>query len=234
MSAAHVSAAQAAVKIREAIETLKQSEVRSRPLVEVLDLSHQMADAMNAFFGSLDRSIVGEFTYIAQFIQKARNEISELQPNEIRTSRIPGASVELDAVVKDTEHATEQIMTEAEGLLALQPSDPAAYKAAVDAAMMRVIEACSFQDLTGQRVNKVISTLRHIEERVAQFADALGVQDAARPETEADARKRSLLLNGPAVDGPETKQNDIDALFAETPATATAPASQDDIDALFN
>lgn len=226
---AAVSASQAAVKIREAIETLKQNEVRRRPLVEVLDLSHQMADAMNAFFGSLDRSIVGEFRYIAEFIQKARNEIAELQPNEIRSSRIPGASVELDAVVKDTEHATETIMTEAEGLLGCHPADLAAYKTEVDAAMMRIIEACSFQDLTGQRVNKVISTLRHIEERVAQFADALGVKDAARPETDADVRKRDLLLNGPAVGGPETQQHDIDAMFADS----VGPASQDDIDAMF-
>ncbi len=234
MSASDMSANSAALKIRDAIETLKQTDVRRRPLVEVLDLSHQMADAMNAFFGSLDRSIVGEFRYIAEFIQKARNEIAELQPNEIRTSRIPGASIELDAVVKDTEAATETIMSEAEILLGAQPADPAVYKAQVDAAMMRIIEACSFQDLTGQRVNKVIYTLRHIEERVAQFADALGVKDASRPESDGDARRRDLLLNGPAVGGPETKQDDIDAMFAAASPADAAPASQNDIDALFD
>jgi chemotaxis protein CheZ len=208
-----MAAAEAAAKVRHAIETLKAADVRQRPLFEVLDLSHQMADAMNAFFGSLDRSIIGEFQYIAQFIQKARDEISELQPNEIRNNRIPGASVELDAVVKDTEAATGAIMTEAEALLSVEPVDLASYKAQVDDAMMRVIEACSFQDLTGQRVMKVIGTLRHIEERVSQFADALGVKDAKRAETEDERRKRELMLNGPAVGGPSSSQDDIDALF---------------------
>jgi chemotaxis protein CheZ len=209
-----MAAAEAAQKIRTAMDQLKATGVRERPLVEVLDLSHQMADAMTAFFGSLDKSIIGEFRYLADFIQKARDEISGLQANDIKDTRLPGASVELDAVVRDTERATETIMAEAEGLMAKEPVDLAAYKADVDAAMMRIFEACSFQDLTGQRVTKVISTLRHIEERVTKFASALGVTDTAQEESAEDARKRELLLNGPAMNGPATTQDDIDALFA--------------------
>ena len=213
--AAPTSAARdAAEKVRTAIDSLKNSGIRERPLVEVLDLSHQMADAMKSFFGSLDRSIIGEFRYIADFIQKARDEISGLQANDIKETRIPGASMELDAVVRDTERATETIMSEAETLMNAEPTDLALYKAEVGAAMLRIFEACSFQDLTGQRVNKVIATLRHIEERVGQFAGALGVTDGASKETAEEARNRELLLNGPAMNGPATSQDDIDALFA--------------------
>jgi chemotaxis protein CheZ len=207
------TAQEAAAKVRSAIELLKQNDVRQRPLVEVLDLSHQLADAMKAFFGSLDQSVIGEFRYIAEFIQKTRNEIADLQPNEIRDSRIPGASVELDAVVRDTEQATNSIMGEAEILLGADAVALPAYKAQVDEAMMRIIEACAFQDLTGQRVNKVIATLRHIEERVSHFADALGVKDTAREETDEERRRRELILNGPQINGPAASQDDIDALF---------------------
>ncbi|ACT58672.1 protein phosphatase CheZ [Hirschia baltica] len=216
-------------RVRGAISSLKKSNVRDRPLVEVLELSHQLADAMKFFFGSLDQTIHGEFKYIADFIHKAKDEISDLCPNEISGERIPGASLELDAVVRDTEAATETIMTEAETLMCADISDPAAYKEQVDAAMMRMIEACSFQDLTGQRVNKVVTTLRHIEERVTAFSTALGVTDSAREETKEEIRDREQLLNGPAIDGPEVAQDDIDAMFAEAP-----DASQDDIDALFD
>jgi chemotaxis protein CheZ len=209
-----MAANEAVLKIRTAIDTLKSSGVRERPLVEVLGLSHQMADAMQAFFGSLDRSIIGEFQYIADYIQKARDEISGLQPNDIGNSRIPGASQELDAVVRDTERATETIMTEAETIMGLEPTDLAVYKAEVDAAMMRMFEACSFQDLTGQRIKKVITTLRHIEDRVSRFAGALGVQDSAAAETADEKRNRELILNGPAQNGPATSQDDIDAMFA--------------------
>jgi chemotaxis protein CheZ len=208
-----MSAQEAAAKVRSAIDRLKASDLRSRPLVEVLDLSHEMADAMNAFFGSLDKSVVGEFRYIADFIQQTRNEIADLQPNEIRNNRIPGASVELDAVVKDTETATSIIMTEAEALMAIEPEDLDAYKDRVDGAMMRIIEACAFQDLTGQRVTKVVATLRHIEGRVSQFAETLGVKDAKTEETEDERRRRELMLNGPAIGGPASSQDDIDALF---------------------
>lgn len=213
-AAPKLPAQSAAEKIKVAIETLKTSGVRERPLVEVLDLSHQMADAMNTFFGSLDRSIIGEFRYIADFIQKARDEISGLQANDIKDSRIPGASMELDAVVRDTERATETIMSEAETLMNAEPTDLALYKAEVGAAMLRIFEACSFQDLTGQRVNKVIATLRHIEERVGQFAGALGVTDTDAPVSAAEQRAKDLLLNGPAINGPSTTQDDIDAMFA--------------------
>lgn len=208
-----MAAVEAAQKIRSAMDQLKATGVRERPLVEVLDLSHQMADAMTSFFGSLDRSIIGEFKYLAEFIQKARDEISGLQANDIKNTRLPGASVELDAVVRDTERATESIMSEAEGLMGVEPTDLAAYKAQVDAAMMRIFEACSFQDLTGQRVTKVISTLRHIEDRVTKFASALGVTDAATEETAEEKRARELILNGPAKNGPATSQDDIDAMF---------------------
>jgi chemotaxis protein CheZ len=209
-----MSAAEAAQKIRAAMDSLKASGVRERPLVEVLDLSHQMADAMKSFFGSLDRSIIGEFKYIADFIQKARDEISGLQANDIKDTRIPGASVELDAVVRDTERATETIMSEAETLMGQEPTDLKLYKSDVDTAMLRIFEACSFQDLTGQRIKKVISTLRHIEERVSQFSAALGVVDTVAPETAAEQRNKDQLLNGPALNGPVTSQDDIDALFA--------------------
>jgi chemotaxis protein CheZ len=209
-----MAANEAAQKIRIAIDTLKTSNVRERPLVEVLGLSHQMADAMQAFFGSLDRSIISEFQYIADYIQKARDEIAGLQPNDIGNTRIPGASQELDAVVRDTERATETIMAEGERLMEMQPTDLTVYKAEVDAAMLRMFEACSFQDLTGQRIKKVITTLRHIEDRVSRFAGALGVTDGASKETAEEARNRELLLNGPAMNGPATSQDDIDALFA--------------------
>jgi chemotaxis protein CheZ len=208
-----MAAAEAAQKIRIAMDQLKATGVRERPLVEVLDLSHQMADAMTVFFRSLDRSIIAEFKYLADFIQKARDEISGLQANDIKDTRLPGASVELDAVVRDTERATETIMTEAEKLMSVEPTDLAAYKAEVNAAMMRIFEACSFQDLTGQRVTKVISTLRHIEERVTRFAGALGVTDTKQAETADEVRAREILLNGPAMNGPSTSQDDIDALF---------------------
>ena len=100
--------------------------------------------------------------------------------------------------------------------------------------MMEIIENCSFQDLAGQRVSKVVNSLRHVESRVARFAEVMGVHDADTTvqETDDEKRAREQLLNGPALDGPETSQDDIDAFFSgEGDAGAL---DQGSIDSLFD
>ena len=79
-------------------------------------------------------------------------------------------------------------------------------------------EACNFQDLTGQRIHKIVSVLKFIEERLDRMIGVWGGLDAfkdlAEPEAPA-ARRRAPLLNGPklADDAGHVGQDDIDALF---------------------
>ena len=105
----------------------------------------------------------------------------------------------------------------AEAVLAADAGDPA-FKAMVDEKMLIVFEACSFQDITGQRVAKVIETLEHIEARVARFSDALRTRDADGFVSEAErasaARKERLLLNGPQLDGAD-RQREVDRLLTK-------------------
>jgi chemotaxis protein CheZ len=162
----------------------------------------------------IDDEVLTELKVIADFIAKARREIAALRPADLRNERIPSAGAELDAIIKDTEAATHQIMTACEEILAEEPADLESYRGMVRARAMSVLEACSFQDITGQRVTKVIGVLRQIEERVGRMADSLGVKDEHSGEESAEERRRrEQILNGPAVDGPEMGQDAIDALF---------------------
>lgn len=219
-------AAEIAARVRESLRSVKAADLKDAQLMDVLHLAQQLTDTMQMFFGSLDQSIHAEFNAIADYIARTRDEIAQLRPNDIKQQRIPVAGAELEAVVGDTERATELIMTEAEAIMSLNGDDPAAYKDQVDAAMTRIIEACAFQDLTGQRVSKVVTSLRHIEQRVSRFAATMGVHDAEATEDERAEtdRRRKLHLNGPATGGPETGQGDVDALMA---------LDQSAIDALF-
>ena len=117
-----------------------------------------------------------------------------------------------------TETATNTIMECAEAVMAADASDPAAYKALVDEKMMVVFEACSFQDITGQRIAKVVATLQHIEQRVARFADVMQAKDLDGFLTEDEkmraARKEKLLLNGPQLAGKGVDQSKVDEMFA--------------------
>ncbi|WP_339740061.1 protein phosphatase CheZ [uncultured Maricaulis sp.] len=230
-------AANVAAQVRTSLASLKAGDLQGAQIMEVLKLAHQLTDTMKLFFSSLDQSICQEFNYIAEYISRTRNEIAALRPNDIKTERIPTAGAELEAVVGDTEKATETIMSAAEDVLCDDSEDFEAYRANVEARMMTIIEACSFQDLAGQRVSKVVNSLRHVEDRVARFAEVMGVRDAEfapQEETAKEKRDREQLLNGPAMGGPETSQDDIDAMFAAMDAPPVNDLDQGSIDSLFD
>ncbi len=213
-------------------------------LIGLMKQSEALVSSMRDFFQRLDRNMYSEFRTIAAYIAKARDEITALQPNNLSRERIPSAGAELEAITRDTETATNTIMNSAEAILGMDADDLATYRAKVENEVMIIFEACSFQDITGQRVSKVVNVLRQIEARVGRLANSLGVEDAQAELSAEEKRKRDLLLNGPAVNGPETGQDDIDALFNGQPSSLSgqddidamfdAPAGQDDIDAMFD
>ncbi len=225
MSAAHT----AADRVRDALSSLNRADLKDPRLVEVLDLSQQLVDAMQAFFGSLDSKVYGEFRYIGAYIARTRQEIAALRPNDIKEERIPSAGAELEAIVRHTEDATHTIMSAAETIMCANPQEPG-YADVVNTHVLEIFQACSFQDITGQRVRKVVETLKHIEQRVERFAEVMGVEDAPCEVSDAEKRRKALLLNGPALNGPEVKQDAIDAMFDGE----AGPQSQADIDALFS
>jgi outer membrane biosynthesis protein TonB len=108
-------------------------------------------------------------------------------------------------------------MEQAEAIMAADPSDQQAYQATVNAAVMEIFEACSSQDITGQRISKVVDTLQHIESRVGRFAKAVNARDVAGELTEEEEakerRNREQLLHGPVFDGEGVSQSMVDELL---------------------
>jgi chemotaxis protein CheZ len=184
---------------------------------DIITLAEVAAQSLQGFFQAMDAKVYGELREIAGYIESMRQEIGALQVNELKNSRIPSAGEELGAITKATETATNTIMECAEALMAADSSDTAAYKALVDDKMMVIFEACSFQDITGQRIAKVVETLQHIEARVARFADVMQAKDLDGFLSEAEKaradRKEKLMLNGPQLDGKGHDQKMVDQLF---------------------
>jgi chemotaxis protein CheZ len=185
---------------------------------DIIRLAEIAAQSLQSFFETFDVTVYRELREIAGYIESMRQEIGALQANELKDSRIPMAGQELGAIVKSTEQATNTIMECAEALMAADAKDPAAYKALVDEKMLVIFEACSFQDITGQRIKKVVDTLQHIEERVSRFAKVMQAKDLdgflTDNEREREERQKRLLLNGPQFEGEAIKQNEVDALFS--------------------
>ncbi|MGP0095297.1 MAG: protein phosphatase CheZ [Xanthobacteraceae bacterium] len=196
---------------------LKDQRKGSISFADVISLAEIAAQSLRTFFVTMDSTVYKELQEIAGYIESMKGEIGGLQANELKESRIPAAGQELSAIVKATENATNTIMECAETLMAADASDPVAYKALVDAKMMVIFEACSFQDITGQRVAKVVDTLQHIESRVSRFATAVRTEDheGFLDETEqARAERRDrLMLHGPQLDGKGIDQSDVDSMF---------------------
>ncbi len=189
-------------------------------LVEIMSLAELMVGSMQTFFKELDTSIYKEFRELADYIGTAKNEIGMLQAGDLSDNHIPSAGEELDAIIAATESATNSIMEAAENIMEADPSDSDAYQGVVNDAVMEIFEACSFQDITGQRISKIVETLQHIDDRVSRFADALGASNVGGHTTQEDSvrdqRKQDLLLNGPQALGEGVSQDDIDALLGSS------------------
>ena len=88
-----------------------------------------------------------------------------------------------------------------------------AQKDAVFEAVTNIYEACGFQDITGQRISKVVNTLRHIETQVSMIVDAVGLEVGVS-NLDSDKTDDEKLLNGPQMQSQAINQDDIDALLA--------------------
>jgi len=190
-----------------------------------------------------------ELETMAASIAQTRKEIASIKPEGPGNNRIVTATEELDHVVKSTEKAAAEILSSAERVLEIAQD---CKDKGLEATLCNELEelgtnllmACSFQDLTGQRMTKVVNTLRYLETRVNAMIEIWGItaQDADKlVQMHIEAKPDAHLLNGPAKDGEGVAQDDIDRLMngadgdaaGDVTAMPAGPASQDDIDALF-
>lgn len=221
------------IKLLDALaDHIRQKRGEDVSLADVVRLAEISTETFQAFFQAMDSTVLREMREIADYITAMKREIGTLQANDMRTARIPAAGQELDAVVKATEAATNSIMSCAESVMALGAVNEG-YKALVDEKMLIIFEACSFQDITGQRIAKVVETLQHIEARVSRFAAATRARDVSGPLTAKEQkraeRKARLLMHGPQLDGAGIAQPEVDSLLGSKPRRN----SQSDIDELF-
>jgi len=189
-----------------------------------------------------------ELETMAASIAQTRKEIASIKSEGPGNNRIVTATEELDHVVKSTEKAAAEILSSAERVLAIAQelkdkgiNDPLCNE--LEEQGTSLLMACSFQDLTGQRMTKVVNTLRYLETRVNAMIEIWGItaQDADKlVQQHIESKPDGHLLNGPARDGEGVAQDDIDRLLNgehgdanEVAALPNGPASQDDIDQLF-
>ena len=192
---------------------LELAEIEDNPepsadLEQDMEMAHNMRSELRA---------------MARSIKETKSEIKAMRVGGKGDDTLLTASSELDAVVMATEEATDSILNASETIEALaakiqlnavSDEDRQATED-IQEQTIKMLEACNFQDITGQRITKVVNTLKFVEERIDAMIDIWGADDieevdaSVTPDNEGDKG----LLNGPALDGEGIDQNDIDKLF---------------------
>jgi len=204
------------------------SELRSlRALVKPSEqVTQQMIEAYKAQIAEAAK-LKGELDLIQDAIIRTKQEIATVHVTGFEGPEMARVTNELDAIVGGTESATDTILSNAEEIdqlastLAARLKDEQNQQLVQDMQerVIKIFEACNFQDLTGQRITKVVGTLKFIETHIVRMMEIWGGLDAFKgieAETIAQRQGDARLLNGPKIagEGGHASQDDIDAMFA--------------------
>jgi chemotaxis protein CheZ len=189
---------------------------------EAAELERMVTSVVTSLSGDVslaDLQLYREVEALADYIKSARLEIAGVRPDDIRERHIPMATDELDAVVAATADATGIILGAMEEFEKMSAELPKKQAKKIGEAVVRVYEACGFQDITGQRITKVVRALKHIEDKIdallAVFGTELIADTACVPHSAPPPPVEDNLLNGPALPSDvANSQADIDAILA--------------------
>jgi chemotaxis regulatin CheY-phosphate phosphatase CheZ len=155
---------------------------------------------------------------MAKTISRTKSEIAALRPNGEGVTQLEEATEALDATIRSTERATSEILEAAE---IIQETAWTLRERDVDDNLCDVLDrrateiytACSFQDLTAQRISKVVQVIRYLEGRINAMIDIWGGIDAKTSANQPQSHQQNdAPLSG--VDMSMT-QSDIDDVIID-------------------
>ena len=184
-------------------------------------LKQEVMDSVAAARPGNGKEFKQDVEELADYITIARAEIRRLNASMINSVYLPVANDELNAIVGATEQATISISEAVETIQDMVPLMDPHVAAAVADAVTRVYEASSFQDITGQRVSKVVRALQKIEAKVTDLLKTFG-EDPGAPAARKSAAPINIdptgpdadLLSGPQMLKESNTQAEIDAILA--------------------
>jgi chemotaxis protein CheZ len=174
-------------------------------------------------------NVFAELVDMSDAIARTRREIAQIRPPHQFDRQLVDATVELDHIVDATEKATSDILEAAEEMQEVawtlrEKGIDAALCDKIDQRATDIYTACSFQDITGQRTEKVVKALRFIEQRINAMIEIWGVDDIAFRVDDIAEKMRSFaeqvrdepgLLHGPQGKDRGLKQDDVDRMLQE-------------------
>jgi chemotaxis protein CheZ len=165
-----------------------------------------------------------ELGLIYAAVERTRTDMAALDAGLHGSDQTARAHRELAAIVGGTERATQSILQAAEEIdhaaNALSASTKSSHELGlahdIQDRVVQIFEACNFQDLTGQRVAHVVTTLKFVEEHLARLMAIWHGVEQFKPVVLADdVDGDRRFLNGPKLpeDRGHSSQDDIDGMF---------------------
>jgi chemotaxis protein CheZ len=185
----------------------------------------QVVGIINSVLGKIkttpsvpNETLMRELMDLRDIIESLRQQLRSTQASDISESHIPDATDELDAVVGTTEKATNDIMSACETVLESAKNAPPEIFQKIEGEIVKIFEACTFQDVTGQRIRKVVNCLKQINTKTSSILNALEQElgdITGNKKVSSESEKVVNLLNGPALPQAAVSQDDIDKMLAE-------------------
>lgn len=212
-------------------------DLRAALRAEVAPLFGEMRSFVDRRIAELSAELAATSEIADMAEENLSRKLGQVHEQIAQLVAIPAAStrnsgLELEAVVQATETAANTIMEATEAIQAWISSgqkDQASIEA-LSARVNSIFEACSFQDVTGQRIRRAIQHLQQVETMLEHIVPGVvpnlprGVQVPTQMRTTSAAAQAT----------PDLSQADIDALLDFGAASPPAAMSQADIDALLN
>jgi chemotaxis protein CheZ len=180
----------------------------------VAEVVRSVLATMSGDLSAKETSLLAEVEELGRTIATAKAEIAALEVDVINVNHIPFATDELDAIIAHTAAATDAILENCETLDRVAASLTGQAATQLQEATTRIYEACSFQDITGQRITKVVGALKAIEAKVEHIVATFGPGDGEARPAAPQAADAASLLNGPQLPAAAMDQSDIDKLLA--------------------
>ncbi len=192
---------------------------------EVSDLKTAMKDSevISSGDSEMAKDVRIEIAQMVRVIAKTKMEIAQIKHPDNEDDQFEKAHSELDEIVLATESATQSILAATEQIEAIMSAvagmahEDQEIIETIDRAndqLTLILEACNFQDITGQRITKVVRTMKFVDDRICRMLEIWGEDVARAPEpTEEQEIADRALLNGPQLDEEKVTQAEIDAMF---------------------
>lgn len=217
------------------MDTEKNPELEKENLQDLLKTAKSMASDESQFVRRTNGRLYGEIGELAKYLTEMMKKLGAAELSMGQTAEdIPKTSDQLDEIIRLTEEGTHRVMGHAEDVMnnqtiliqqidALKGEKPLPaekvdeMKKLVEGnqkKMMDLFTSLEFQDIAGQRLQKVASLMKEIQGRIVKLVVTFGLE-SKQPNGSKDKQKVLLKELDELTSAERLDQNLIDDILGE-------------------